>query len=134
MTFDVEKFYIDFTDRAIYDKLEKEFPKKFTKKDLFMFALITGYKSKIRIPLEKRQEFFWASNLKPEDEIIIKSIAVTENENIDILQDNEKLIGIAQDYARGGISIIKKTLEQHGSFVKYIEKEISDKSEEHGWT
>jgi len=134
MTIDVEKFYIDASDRVIYDRLEKELPiKKISKKDLFMFALVTGYQSKIKIPVNKRLEFFWTNNLKPEDEIVIRSIVLDEKKNVEILQNTEELVGIVQDYAHGGISILKEKLDQHGSYIKYIEKELEEKYKEQGW-
>lgn len=132
MTIDVEKCYIDVSDRVIYDKLEKELPiKKISKKDLFMFALVTGYQYKIKIPIEKRLEFFWANNLKPEDEIVIRSIALDEQKNVAILQNHEEFVGIVQDYAHGGISVLKEKLGQHGSYIKYIEKEVEEKYKEY---
>ena len=134
MTIDVEKFYIDISDREIYDRLERELPiKKISKKDLFMFALVTGYQSKLKIPLNKRLEFFWANNLKHEDEIIIRSIVLDEKKNIGILQNTEELVGIAQDYAHGGISILTEKLDQHGSYIKYIEKELEERYKAQGW-
>lgn len=127
MTIDVEKFYIDSTDRPIYDRLEKEFPKKMSKKDLFMFALITGYKNKKNdLKIDKKAEFFWSYNLKPEDEIIIKSVAIAEKNSIEILQNDEEYVDIVQNYAHGGILILKEKLEQYGTFIKYVEKEIED--------
>lgn len=134
MTIDVEKFYIDVSDRAIYDRLERELPiKKISKKDLFMFALVTGYQSKLKIPVNKRLEFFWANNLKPEDEIVIRSIVLDEEKNVGILQNTEQLVGIAQDYAHGGVSILKEKLDQYGSYIKYIEMELDERYQEQGW-
>jgi dnd system-associated protein 4 len=127
MTMDIEKIYIDNDDRAIYDKLEKELDvKKINKKDLFMFALSTGFKKGIKFPLVKKQEFFWANNLRDDDEIIIKSIALNVTKNFDILQNHEELVKIVQEYAHGGIQIIKEKLARPGSFVKQIEKEIEE--------
>ena len=127
MTIDVEKIYIDNDDRSIYDKLEKELDiKKINKKDLFMFALSTGFKNGVKPVLAKKQEFFWANNLRDEDEIIIKSIALNATKNFDILQNHEELVKIVQEYAHGGIQIIKEKLARPGSFVKQIEKEIEE--------
>jgi arginyl-tRNA synthetase len=127
MTIDVEKIYIDNDDRAIYDKLEKELQiKKMNKKDLFMFALSTGFKNGIKLTLGKKQEFFWANNLRDEDEIIIKSIALNVTKNFDILQNHEELVKTVQEYAHGGIQIIKEKLARPGSFIKQIEKEIDE--------
>lgn len=125
---EIEKIYIDSLDRAIYDKMEKELKvKKISNKDLFMIALITGFKSNIKTSINKKLEYYWTKDLTSEDEIIIKSIAISENNNAAILQDTEELVRLSQEYAHGGISVIKGILEQHGSFIKYIEKEIFEK-------
>ena len=133
MIINVEKFYIDNSDRAIYDKLEKELQiKKMNKKDLFMFAFATGYKNNISSPLEKKLEFFWANNLRTEDEIILKSIVLKKCNNFEILQNHEELVRIVQEFAHGGISIIKEKLTQHGSFIKQMEKEIEEEYQKVG--
>lgn len=127
MTLEVEKFYIDITDRPIYDRLEKVLPLKMSKKDLFMFALVIGYKNKKKEPtIFKKSEFFWADNLKIEDEIIIKSIAISDSGDIGILQNPEILVENIQNYAHGGILILKDKFEQYGSFTKHIEKEVQE--------
>ncbi|MDH7511244.1 MAG: hypothetical protein QHH04_09430 [Methanolinea sp.] len=127
MTLEVEKFYIDITDRPIYDRLEKALPLKMSKKDLFMFALVIGYKNKKKEPtIFKKSEFFWADNLKIEDEIIIKSIAISDSGDIEILQNPEILVENIQNYAHGGILILKGKFEQYGSFTKHIEKEVQE--------
>jgi hypothetical protein len=70
------------------------------------------------------------SNLNSEDEIIIKSIAVEERKTIDVLRIDEDTVGIVQEYAHGGISILKEKFGQYGSFVKYVEKEIEEQYKE----
>lgn len=76
---------------------------------IFLNAMMMGYRKKIRTPLNgTRHDLFRALTLGSEGEWLIRSIAIAEKENLDILLDeNEKeVLKIAEEYANAGIVVL----------------------------
>lgn len=115
------------SDRKEYERL-KERDSPFVKrenKDLFIMAMITGFHEGSRIELDKKDGFVRTEYFTEREKAIIKAMAIKEEENLEILHDKEKVYSIAEEYAAGGIKILKdKALG--GEFASYFKKPESD--------
>ncbi len=82
-------------------------------KNIFMLAAFIGYNEKKRIPLGKEQEliFGWAQ-FSPEDDVpLLRSLALVETEDVEVLTNQDQILTIAEEYANGGITEISKQVE-----------------------
>ena len=78
-----------------------------------MLATIVGYNEEKRIPLGKDKEiiFTWAQFSPEEDVPLLRALALTEAEDIEVLTDRDLILTIAEEYATGGILEIQKQVE-----------------------
>lgn len=105
-----DRLYIEKDDRATcYDVLSRERMLKDRKnRELFMMAMMIGLSRGSRVPLKKREGFFLAKELDDEQQYIIKAVAVQEMKGeLEILKDIREVYKIAEEYANGGIHILK---------------------------
>ena len=125
-----DRLYIRKSDRKDYDRLlEKDSPLVGKEnKDLFMMALITGFHEGTRIKLDKREGFFFLYHLNDDENSIIKAIAVAEEGDLNILLDKKKVYLIVEEYAAGGIKLLKDKVFSggYGSYIKKLESELID--------
>ncbi len=82
-------------------------------KNVFMLATFIGYQKKKRVPLGKDKEliFAWARFSPEEDVPLLRALALTETEDVEILTDQDRILTIAEEYANGGIIEIQKQVE-----------------------
>lgn len=81
-----------------------------TMKEAFMLALGFGVAKQQRTPLGPSREIFQDTVLRPGDWDIIKAAVVAENEKqIQLLNDDDELIRIAEEYANSGIRVLRET-------------------------
>lgn len=124
-----DRLYIRESDRETYNQLlDRVSP--FADKDnkhVFIMALIVGFREKRRVKLDKRFGFIRSEYLSREEESIIKAIAVAEKEDLDILLDKKKVYSIAEEYAAGGIRLLKEEVtSSYGSYIKRLESDLLD--------
>jgi len=111
-------------------------------KDLFVLAVCVGYVNNERKPLsEKSGEIRW-EYLTRENKMVIDSIALSESADPKLLIDSnqdylEKKVTIAEEYANGGIDVLKnELLEKPGSplenLISYMNK-VSKLEEKEGY-
>jgi len=129
-----DRFYIDKSDRKLYEKIEEEemFKGK-NRKDEFLFAMAIGFKNKVKPSLKTPKDgFFLTKDLKPEDEALINAMAVWESNSVDVLSNKEEVFKIAEEYAHGGARILHDSIgsTQFGSFSKQFEKMLHEIYEE----
>jgi dnd system-associated protein 4 len=128
-----DRLYIRKSDRAEYSRLlEKDSPfKEKENKDLFMMAMVVGFHAGNRIGLDKKEGFIRVEYLNPIEESIIKTIAISEEGSLDILLDKKKVYSIAEEYATGGIKLLKDEVfsGEYGSYSKKLESELIDEFE-----
>lgn len=128
-----DRLYIRKSDRKDYDRLlEKDSPLVGKEnKDLFTMALITGFHEGTRVKLDKREGFFLLYHLNNEENSIIKAIAVAEEGDLNILLDKKKVYSIAEEYAAGGIKLLRDKVfsGEYGSYIKKLESELIDEFE-----
>lgn len=129
----LDRVSIRHSDRKNYERLREKDSPFFGKenKDLFIFAMITGYREGSRIKLDKKYGFVRIEYFNGREKAIIKSIAIAEEGDLEVLLDEKKVYLIAEEYASGGIKIIKnKALGgEFGSYFKRLESELIEEYE-----
>ena len=128
----IDRLYIDeHGDKKIYDNLrdnEEFFKNNKENKDLFLFAMAYGFINERRLPFTgKRLGYFLEKNLKYEDHALLNALAINETQSVDILNDKEKIFNIAEEYAHGGLKLLKDDIEsiQFGTFSKNFELKLN---------
>ena len=128
-----DRLNIKKSDREDYARLlEKDSPFAGKEnKDLFMMALVIGFHEETRVKLDKKEGFFLLYHLNDKENSIIKAIAVAEEGGLSILLDKEKVYLIAEEYAAGGIRLLKDKVFSggYGSYIKKLESELIDEFE-----
>ncbi len=130
MAKDRDRLFMDKDDRKLYEKLETEelFLNK-SKREHFLYAMAIGFKNNVRFPLESKDGLFHTTDLRPEDESLIKALAlITTDNNFEILSNKDEMFTIAEEYARGGIRLIIDKIESMplGSYELHCEKNLFD--------
>lgn len=84
----------------------------FLMKDVFMWAVALGVSKRKRRPLSgnKEQIFRWDQFSQDVDRPALKTIALAEVEEVEILLQEEKILRIAEEYANEGIRELKAEL------------------------
>jgi hypothetical protein len=132
-----DRFYVDLNDRKLYEKIENEqvFSDK-TRKEQFMFAMATGFRNGVKRPIETREGFFLAKDLRSEDEALMYALALFDHDSPEVLLDRKEVFQIAEQYAHAGIRLLADKVEsvEFGSFDKIYERELKtllDEIEDH---
>lgn len=113
---------ISYRDRVQIDSTVHEFYRELTNgsdapfktmKDVFMLAACLGFRLKSRKRLSKREGIFdWSVFTEQEDVPILRSLAISETQDVDVLVDQDLLLTIAEEYANSGIIQVKQIVEQ----------------------
>lgn len=126
-----DRLYIDRDDRTIYTNILKneEFFKNKGNIDIFLFAMLIGYKNNISISSKIENPDGWVRTeyiKKPEDWALIDSIALSISGSADILANRPAVFKISEELAHGGIKLLENMIKstQYGTFWKQYEKEL----------
>lgn len=130
--------------KNIYDRLvDRKFDHQIFSeyRDLFLLAACIGYKKRKREKMSSnhsnRGELHWNS-FDNTDLAVINSIALSETSDINVILDTDEMIDkkirIIEEYAHGGIQIIKKkVLDMPGdpldNLINYIFEELKEEKE-----
>ena len=131
----VDRLFIDEKDRELYDRLQStDIFKGKTRKEQFLFALGFAFRRAVKRPVSKREGFFLAKDMRPEDEALLNAVAVYDTKSLHVLPDKATVFKIAEEYAHAGIRVLVGEIEssQPGTFEKRLEKELHDMSSELG--
>jgi len=125
-----DRLYIDDKDRELYQMLSKEsslFRGKINR-DQFLFTAAIGVTNNMRIPIQRKENWFLTKDLRPEDNALFNAIALAETESTDILSDKNEIYKIVEEYAHAGIKILSNEMVsvEFGSFHKHLEKQLND--------
>jgi hypothetical protein len=124
----VDRVYVDRKDLADFNRLkEKDSPfSNCQSKDIFLAALVVGYHEGGRIPLKNREGYFRTEYLTDEERTLIKAVAIATEGDLNVLLDEQKIYSIAEEYATGGISLLKARVfsDEYGSYVKKLESDL----------
>jgi dnd system-associated protein 4 len=128
-----DRLNIRKSDRGDYARLlEKDSPFVGKEnKDLFMMAMMIGFREGSRSPLDKKEGFVRIEYLNEKEKSIIKAIVVAEEGDLSVLANKGKVYSIAEEYAAGGIKLLKNKVFSggYGSFIKKLESELVEEFE-----
>ncbi|MCX6818521.1 MAG: hypothetical protein NT129_00795 [Candidatus Aenigmarchaeota archaeon] len=122
----VDRVNIREEDRKIYTMIRDQGPLKGrTNKELFLLAMSLGIKKNNRIPYGSKHKDGWflLKDLTNKEMSLFRAIAIAESSDLDILIDKSKVFLIAEEYANGGIHLLKQEIfEKEGAdFEKRLE-------------
>lgn len=124
----IDRLFVDKKDFEDFNRLkEKDTPfAGVHNHEIFIAAMVTGYREGCRIELKNRKEFFFEKDLTKEENALIRAVAVSEEDGLNVLLDKQKIYSIAEQYATGGISLLKaKVLSgEYGSYAKKLESDL----------
>lgn len=135
-----DRIYIRKEDREIFESIRKSEGdlKGISNIELFLIAMMMGYNKKGRQGLKgitstARDGFVRVGSFPDEAWHVIKSIAVYEEEYMEVLLSNNKMFDIAEKYAIVGIQELEKSyFENEHNFLKRMEKLLIDEFELQG--
>lgn len=125
-----DRLFCNEDDKVIYDELRREGPFKGMELiDIFMVAMMIGLQHKNRIKLTKKEGIILFKSFEANEEkpmTIIKAITIYEKGDLDILLDKSKMFSIAEEYATGGIRILRDKINtlEYGSYIRQLENEL----------
>jgi len=132
-----DRLYIARGDRGLYDEVNKEGMLKYkdrggtrTRKEQFLFAMATGFKSALRQPMKSRDGggFFLSKDLHDEDVALLNAVALADTGSPQVLLDRAEVFRIAEEYAHAGIRLLADRVgsTSFASFEKRLEKELRE--------
>lgn len=120
-----DRIYVDNdTLEEMYDGSRFLKNKNTHRKDQFFVAMALGYNMGKKLKLEKRKEFFLTQFLNEQDLTLLYALAIDETNDINVVEDLDKVYGIAEEYANAGIRKLY-TMEKDSAienFSKRFEK------------
>lgn len=108
---DMHQLYKDLTERSGRSSSPETAP-FLLMKDVFMWATALGVKAGRRRPLSgaKTQIFRWDQFSQDMDVPALKTIAVAETGDVEVLLHEDQILRIAEEYANAGIRELKREL------------------------
>ena len=92
--------------------------------------MLIGFKNGLKNEIKDRDPsgFFRTETLNDKEKSLIKTIAIADQNDLLVLKDKKKVYRIAEEYAAGGIKILKDKVfsSDYADFTKRFEKELSD--------
>ena len=125
--------YIDDEDFDFYQELKKSHyfsDKSFKNIDLFLFATLVGLKIVGKpAPLKnvnKKKDYIRVNDNKNKDSmVILKSLAISKFDDVNVLSNNDKLFSLCEDYANSGIKKIQSWFnDKEETFDNILTKEL----------
>ncbi len=97
-----------------------------TMKDVFVFAAAYGFYYKAREKLKRKKGTIPMSAFSDPEKWLLMSIAIADQNSLDVLFQVKTIYEIAQEYANGGITILRNAVmsQQPGDAYKRMEIEI----------
>lgn len=74
----------------------------------------------------KKETYIRSEYLKEKDKALIDAVAVYHIGNLEVLQDMKKVFSIAENYAAGGLKLLKERVfeGEMGTFTKRLESDL----------
>lgn len=126
------QLFISVEAKKIFDNLREldEF-KGLDNKDLFMMAVVFGYKSGKKRELKSKDKtesgFTRERYLSDNDNCILKAIAIKQENKVDVIRDIQHVYSIAEEYANEGVYHLKDFIFSNpASFAKKYAQEIKN--------
>lgn len=124
MRSEIDRVSIKKSDRDLYRNLKEEsILKGRTNKELFMLAMAFGIEKSGRIEFKtgEKEGFFLLKELKEYEESLFYAVAIAEEDNLGIINDKKKVYSICEEYANGGINILKAEIFS-GDFADFSKR------------
>jgi dnd system-associated protein 4 len=98
--------------------------------EIFTLALTMGFNNLERKPLNEKKGFIRPESFGSILPTLMRSIAIHETENIEILTDEEEVFNISEEYGNAGIKYLSsKYSENTEEFTEILLREILEKIE-----
>lgn len=124
------QIYISNQARELFDNM-KRLPdfQPFENKDFFILSMLFGFHNDKKKPLKKQDKtqsgYTRERYLSNRDIDFIKSIAVSETEDLRVIEDIPKMFSIAEEFANGGFESLKEFVyDNPADFVKKMANEL----------
>ncbi len=114
--------------RPEYDRLRNALGGVETKVS-FLISMMYGFQNRSRMPLKKKISYVRISYLNEEDRCLVAAVALESGLTEDTFSWNEAF-EIAEEYARGGIALLRNRLEDIHEFENSFPLEILAQSPE----
>lgn len=127
------QIFISKEARKLYENMQTSFEefKKLDNKDFFLLMLVFGCLNEKKKTLSdqdaEKSGFTRERYLDPEENAILKAIAITEKNDIALVNDIPEAYAIAEEYANGGMNFLKEFVyDNPASFVKKFAAMLKD--------
>lgn len=128
--FYIEKNYTDFFKKS--EILNSPRSEGIIKRENFLLLMALGFNIGFKTPFEnpkaKGNDTFVMNQLTKEELSLMYAIAISDSEDLEIVNDDLKVADIAMEYANTGIIALKELEEnsQKGNRIKKFQAEIHD--------
>lgn len=128
--FYIEKNYVNFFNKS--EILNSSRTEAIVKKENFLllasYGFSIGYKTPFENPKASGNDTFIMNQLTKEELALLYAIAISDTEDVEVVNDDIKVADIAMEYANTGIIALKKLEEssQKGNRIKKFQAEIYD--------
>lgn len=108
------ELFRDLTSRSTKNASNVEQPFK-TLKDAYLWAVALGVKHHRKMPLSSRTDLVLWTYFSSEEKKMLETIAIAETGDLLVVENEGLVQEIAEEYANGGIRVIKELLiDAHG--------------------
>ena len=128
--FYIEKNYVNFFNKS--EILKSSRTEAIVKKENFLllaaYGFSIGYKTPFENPKAKGNDTFIMNQLTTDELALLYAIAISDTEDLEVVNDDIKVADIAMEYANTGIIALKNLEEssQKGNRIKRFEVEIKE--------
>ena len=135
MSSEPDRLYVEKSDLKIYKRLKdvgSPFQKK-ENKELFLMAMIEGFKQGGTKELRKREGYVRWAYLTDQEKSLIKALAIHKEGTLNALLDKKKVFSIAEEHAAYGIRFLHDRVfgGEYGTYAKKLESELVQTLAEH---
>lgn len=139
---DIDRVFIRKQDREIYQTLRTQEGdlQGASNTELFLIAMMFGYEKNKKLDINVMDKeppllndgLIRTVSFSTDAWDLIKAFAVHIDQDVNVLENNDRMLDIAQRYAYEGISILnEKYNEDKYKFLDYLENQIDEKFDEY---
>ncbi len=123
-----DRLYIETSDLVIYDKMNNHAILNKDRKYQMFLAAAFGLQYNTMIPLKNRKDLVRWEYLNEKDRAYLRAIALSQTQDINIVDNESECIRIFEEYANAGVKILNDYFfkDQLGSLDIKFEKFVHD--------
>ncbi|HET6350844.1 MAG TPA: hypothetical protein VFG89_01785 [Coriobacteriia bacterium] len=118
-----DRVYIDGERRGEFETLARRMG-GVDNKDAFLFAMSYGFAHGMRKPFRDRYGFVLSKYFNEEDHCLMAAVAMAGRDEISEDFSMDEAYGIAEEYARGGIGLLREQLADGVEFRENLSIEV----------